>query len=86
MALDRPRGIVSFKVPLNKSSLEFYPTFYSRESTVSIMMLQTRNKQYTPKKLSLPGDIIMYTLEALVMGKKYSTFSNLFYLLEDKPS
>ena len=86
MALDRPRGIVSVKVPLNKSSLKFYPTFYSRESTVSIMMLQTRNKQYTPKKLSLPGDIIMYTLEGLVMDKKYSTFSNLFYLLEDKPS
>ena len=51
-----------------------------------IKKLQTRNKQYTNKKLSLTGDIIMYTLEDLVMEKKYSTFSNSFYLLEDKAS
>ena len=51
-----------------------------------IKKLQTRNKQYTNKKLSLPGDIIMYTLEDLVMDKKYSTFSNSFCLLEDKAS
>ena len=41
-----------------------------------IKKLQTRNKQYTNKKLSLPGDITMYTLEDLVMDDKYSTFSN----------
>ena len=51
-----------------------------------IKKLQTRNKQYTNKKLSLPGDIIMYTLEDLVMDKKYSTFSNSFCLFEDKTS
>ena len=43
-----------------------------------IKKLQTRNKQYTNKKLSLTGDTIMYTLEDLVMEKKYSTFSNSF--------
>ena len=43
--------------------------------------VQTRNKQYINKKLSLPGDIIMYTLEDLVMGKKYSTFSDSFCLI-----
>ena len=51
-----------------------------------IKKLQARNKQYTNKKLSLTGDLIMYTLEDLVMEKKYSTFSNSFYLLEDKAS
>ena len=51
-----------------------------------IKKLQTRNKQYTNKKLSLPGDIIMYTLEDLVMEKKHSTFYNSFCLLEDKAS
>ena len=51
-----------------------------------IKKLQTRNKQYTNKKLSLPGDIIMYTLEDLVMDKKYNTFSNSFCLLHDKAS
>ena len=35
-----------------------------------IKKLQTRNKQYTNKKLSLPGDAIIYTLEDLVMDKK----------------
>ena len=51
-----------------------------------IKKLQARNKQYTNKKLSLTGDLIMYTLEDLVLEKKYSTFSNSFYLLEDKAS
>ena len=51
-----------------------------------IKKLQTRNKQCTNKKLSLPGDIIIYTPEDLVMDKKYSTFSNSFFLLEDKAS
>ena len=51
-----------------------------------IKKLQTRNKQYTNKKLSLPGDVIMYTLEDLAMDKKYSTYSNSFCLLEDKAS
>ena len=50
-----------------------------------IKKLQTRNKQYTNKKLSLPAHIIN-TLEDLVMDKKYSTFSNSFCLLEDKAS
>ena len=49
-----------------------------------IKNLQTRNKQYTNKKLSLPGDIIIYTLDDLVMDKKHSTFSNSSCLLEDK--
>ena len=51
-----------------------------------IKKLQTRNKQYINKKLSLPGDIIMYTLEDLIMDKKFSTFSNSFSLLEDRAS
>ena len=51
-----------------------------------IKKLQTRNKQYTKQETILPGDIIMYTLEDLVMGKKYSAFSNSFCLLEDKAS
>ena len=48
-----------------------------------IKKLQTRNKQSTNKKLLLPGDIIIYTLEDLVMDKKYSTFSNSLCLLEN---
>ena len=51
-----------------------------------IKKLQTRNKQFTNKKISLPGDTVMYTLEDLVMDKKYNTFSNSFCLLEDKAS
>ena len=51
-----------------------------------IRKLQTRNKQYTNKKLSLPGDMIMYPLEDLVIDKKYSTFSNSYCLLESKAS
>ena len=51
-----------------------------------IKKLQTRNKKYRNKKLSLPGDIIVYALEDLVMDKKYSTFSNSFCVLEDKAS
>ena len=50
-----------------------------------IKKLQTRNKQYTNKKLSLPGDVIN-TFEDLVMEKKYGTFSNSFCFLEDKAS
>ena len=49
------------------------------------MQKQTEIKdgmQYTNKKLSLTGDIIIYTLEDLVMSQKHSTFSNLFCLLE----
>ena len=46
-----------------------------------IKKLQTRNKQYTNEKLSLPGDVIIYTLEDLAMDKKYSTFSNSFCLV-----
>ena len=49
-----------------------------------IKKLQTRNKQFTNKKLSLPGDVIIYTLEDLVMEKKYSTFSNSFCLFTIK--
>ena len=33
-----PVNIVSFKVPLNKSSLEFYLKFYLRASAVSILL------------------------------------------------
>ena len=51
-----------------------------------IKKLQRRNKQYTNKKLSPSGDIIMYIIEDFVMEKKYSTFSNSFCLLEDKTS
>ena len=51
-----------------------------------IKILQTRSKQYTNKKLSLPGDMIIYTLEDLVMDKKYSIFSNSFCLLKAKAS
>ena len=51
-----------------------------------IKKLQTRNKQYTNKKLSLLSDIIIYKLEDLVMDKKNSAFSNSFCLLEEKAS
>ena len=38
--LDPPLNTVSFKVPVNNSSIEFWLMFYSQESAVSIMMLQ----------------------------------------------
>ena len=38
--------------------------------------------QYTNKKLSLPGDTIIYTPEDLVINEKHSTFSKPFHLLE----
>ena len=38
--------------------------------------------QYTNKKLSLSGDINIYTLEDLEMNQKYNTFSKPFYLLD----
>ena len=49
-----------------------------------IKKLQTRSKQCTNKKLSLPGDIIIYTLEDLVVDKKYSTFLTHFVFLKIK--
>ena len=51
-----------------------------------IKKLQTRSKKYTNKKLSVPGDAIIYTLEDLVMDKKSNTFLDSFCRLCDKAS